>query len=162
MNLCSRCHKNPAVVYITKMEGDKTTNEGLCIACAKELGIAPINSMIEQMGITDEDIENMNSEMAGIMSSLENDPEALQNFIGGMLGDENEEGGAPTAPLDFLSGFMPGGKNEESANAKDTKEKDKKNPIFSCVLLGFRALRKSLKLPFATGKGRGERQGKEK
>ena len=129
MNLCSRCHKNPAVVYITKMEGDKTTNEGLCIACAKELGIAPINNMIEQMGITDEDIENMNSEMAGIMSSMENDPEAFQNFMsgfGGMLGGENEEGGAPTAPLDFLSGFMPGGKGEDSTSAKDTKEKDKK------------------------------------
>ena len=71
MNLCSRCHKNPAVVYITKMEGDKTINEGLCIACAKELGIAPINDMIEKMGITDEDLENMNSEMANFMNSME-------------------------------------------------------------------------------------------
>lgn len=133
MNLCSRCHKNPAVVYITKMEGDKTTNEGLCIACAKELGIAPINSMIEQMGITDEDIENMNSEMAGIMSNIENDPEALQNFMSGfgsIMGEDNEEGGAPTAPLDFLSGFMPGGKNEEGGNTKDTKDKKEKKNHF--------------------------------
>lgn len=129
MNLCSRCHKNPAVVYITKMEGDKTTNEGLCIACAKELGIAPINNMIEQMGITDEDIENMNSEMAGLMSSMENDPEAFQSFMsgfGGMMGEGMEEGGAPTAPLDFLSGFMPGNGESTDANQKDTKDKTKK------------------------------------
>ncbi|MBO5060544.1 MAG: ATP-dependent Clp protease ATP-binding subunit [Clostridia bacterium] len=128
MNLCSRCHKNPAVVYITKMEGDKTTNEGLCIACAKELGIGPINTMIEQMGITDADIENMNSEMASFMSNIEEDPEALEGLMSGFFGGESEEGGAPTAPLDFLSGFMPGGKGDEKAQEvdKNSKEKSKK------------------------------------
>lgn len=125
MNLCSRCHKNPAVVYITKMEGDKTTNEGLCIACAKELGIGPINNMIEQMGITDDDIESINSEMANFM----NDPEALEGLMSGFYGGENgEEGGAPTAPLDFLSGFMPGRNEEGSAKTdnKDGKDSSKK------------------------------------
>ncbi len=125
MNLCSRCHKNPAVVYITKMEGDKTTNEGLCIACAKELGIGPINNMIEQMGITDDDIENINSEMANFM----NDPEALEGLMSGFYGGEAmEEGGAPTAPIDFLSSFM-SGKNEENSSkteSKDGKDHSKK------------------------------------
>ena len=58
MTLCSRCGVNPAVLFITKMEGDKTTNEGLCLACAKKLGIAPIDNMMAQLGISDEDIEN--------------------------------------------------------------------------------------------------------
>ena len=125
MNLCSRCQKNPAVVYITKMEGDKTTNEGLCIACAKELGIAPINNMIEQMGITDADIENMNSEMANFMNNMENDPEAFEGLMSGFFGGaEGEEGGAHTAPLDFLSGFMPGKKDE---NAQETDQKNSKD-----------------------------------
>lgn len=131
MNLCSRCHKNPAVVYITKMEGDKTINEGLCIACAKELGIAPINNMIEQMGITDEDIENMNSEMTNFMNNMESDPEALEGMMSGMFG-EGEEGGAPTAPFDFLSGLMKEkSSDDKSANAADKKDGKNKRPFSS-------------------------------
>ncbi|MDD6736296.1 MAG: AAA family ATPase [Clostridiales bacterium] len=125
MNLCSRCHKNPAVVYITKMEGDKTTNEGLCLACAKELGIAPINNMIEQMGITDDDIENINSEMSDFMDTIGDNPEALEGLMSGMFPHEGEEGGAPSAPLDFLSGFMPGRQGEAQPNT-DKKDSSKK------------------------------------
>ena len=47
--ICSKCGKYPAVVYITKMEGNKTTNEGLCLKCARELGIEPINRMVNNM-----------------------------------------------------------------------------------------------------------------
>lgn len=132
MNLCSRCHKNPAVVYITKMEGDKTINEGLCIACAKELGIAPINDMIEKMGITDEDLENMNSEMANFMNSMEEDPEAFQNMMAGMLGGGLEEGGAPTAPFDFMSGFMKDKPTDDESKTEnsDKDKKDKKKKVF--------------------------------
>lgn len=125
MKLCSRCQKNPAVVFITKMEGDKTINEGLCIACAKELGIAPINSMIEQMGITDEDIENMNSEMANLMNTMEEDPEALAGMMAGMIGN-GEEGGAPTAPFDFLPGFMKDNSENNDVSSKKEDKKDKK------------------------------------
>lgn len=52
--VCSRCKKRMAVVFMTRMEGDKTVNEGLCLKCAKELGIQPVNEMMEKMGITDE------------------------------------------------------------------------------------------------------------
>ena len=45
VNLCTRCKVNPAVIYITKMEGGKTTTEGLCLSCAKEMGVAPIDKM---------------------------------------------------------------------------------------------------------------------
>ena len=71
MTLCSRCGKNPAVIFITKMEGDKTTNEGLCLSCAKSMGIAPLNQMMENMGInSEEDIENLNNEMSEFMSNM--------------------------------------------------------------------------------------------
>ncbi len=125
MNLCSRCHKNPAVIYITKMEGDKTTNEGLCISCAKELGIGPINTMIEQMGINDADIENINSEMANFMNSFENDPEALEGLISGLGNPEDEEGGAPAAPFNFLSGIL-GGKSDSEKSGTEQKDASKK------------------------------------
>lgn len=61
--MCSRCHKHVAVVFITKLEGGQSKNEGLCLKCAKELGIKPIDDMIQKMGITDEDLENLTSEM---------------------------------------------------------------------------------------------------
>ena len=54
MTLCAKCKKNPAVFFITKMENGKTTSEGLCLSCAKELGIAPINQMIDNFGVSDE------------------------------------------------------------------------------------------------------------
>ena len=57
--MCSRCHKHVAVVFITKLEGGQSKNEGLCLKCAKELGIKPIDDMIQKMGITDEDLENL-------------------------------------------------------------------------------------------------------
>ena len=61
--LCSRCKKNVAVVFISKMEGDKTTNEGLCLKCAKELGLPQVDDMMKRMGISDEDLDTLNSEM---------------------------------------------------------------------------------------------------
>ena len=56
--MCSRCHKHVAVVFITKLEGGQSKNEGLCLKCAKELGIKPIDDMIQKMGITDEQLED--------------------------------------------------------------------------------------------------------
>ena len=57
--LCSRCKKNLAVVFVTKIENGVTKNEGLCLKCAKELGIKPVSDMMERFGITDSDLENM-------------------------------------------------------------------------------------------------------
>ena len=70
--LCSRCKKNVAVVFISKMEGDKTTNEGLCLKCAKELGLPQVDDMMKRMGISDEDLDTLNSEMLQAMSGVEN------------------------------------------------------------------------------------------
>ena len=59
--LCSRCKKNVAVIFITKVENGKSTNEGLCLKCAKELGIKQVDEIVERMGITDEDLDSSSS-----------------------------------------------------------------------------------------------------
>ena len=70
--LCSRCKKNVAVVFISKMEGDKTTNEGLCLKCAKELGLPQVDEMMKRMGISDEDLDTINNEMMQAFNGVEN------------------------------------------------------------------------------------------
>ena len=61
--LCSKCKKNLAVVFITKIENGETINEGYCLKCAKELGIKPVDDMISRMGLSDEDLESISGEM---------------------------------------------------------------------------------------------------
>ncbi len=130
MNLCSRCKKNPAVIFIAKMEGDKTVQEGLCLPCAKEMGIAPLNKMIENLGISDDDIDMLNDEMSEFMTNMENinDPEAIEGL---MECGENEEGGAPAAPIDFLKNMFSAGqnKNEESKTGKTRQKKSGKKSM---------------------------------
>ena len=92
MQMCSRCHKRVAVVYITKFENGETVNEGLCLPCAKALGIKPVNDMIEKMGISDEEMERMSGEMEGVVQSL------IESQ------DDHEDGGAPA--IDFPKLFQ--------------------------------------------------------
>ena len=110
--LCSRCHKNPAVFFISKVDGDKTTNEGLCIQCAMELNIGPIKQIMESMGISEDEMEEVSEQMKQIM---ENDGE-----------DGFQPGGA--MPLSFLQGMF-GNKPEESESetggSTETKEEPK-------------------------------------
>ena len=61
--MCSRCKKRLAVVFMTRLEGDKTINEGLCLKCAKEMGLKPVSDLMDKMGITDDDLENMSDQM---------------------------------------------------------------------------------------------------
>ena len=61
--LCSRCHKNPAVFFISKIDGDKTTNEGLCIKCAMELNIGPVKQIMDQMGISEDEMNDVAEQM---------------------------------------------------------------------------------------------------
>ena len=66
--LCSHCNKNIAVIFITKIEGDKTVNEGLCLSCAKKLGIKPVEQFLDTMNIDDEQMESLNSEISELFS----------------------------------------------------------------------------------------------
>ncbi len=68
MPLCSRCHKNVAVVFISKLEQGGATNEGYCLKCARELGLKPIDGLMQQMGITDEDLDQLTDEMSNMQA----------------------------------------------------------------------------------------------
>ncbi|HIR56039.1 MAG TPA: hypothetical protein IAA54_00055, partial [Candidatus Gallacutalibacter pullicola] len=67
--LCSRCHKRPAVVFIAS-GNDPQHTQGLCLVCAKELGIKPVNDLMEKMGITDDQLEAMEAQMDGLMNMM--------------------------------------------------------------------------------------------
>lgn len=128
MELCARCHKNPAVLYITKMEGNKTTSEGLCLSCAKSLGIKPLNNMIEQLGVNDDDIDTLNSQMSEFIENM-GGIDGLNDFSS-LMGEaepdsENDEGGAATAPLEKMLGGLFGNlqgfdRSQESDGAQKT------------------------------------------
>ena len=66
--LCSRCNKNIAVIFVTKMEGENSVSEGLCLKCAKELGIKPVDDLMTKLGISDEELDAMTNEMMGMLS----------------------------------------------------------------------------------------------
>lgn len=119
--LCSKCKMRPAVIFMTKMDGDKQSDsEGLCLKCAME-STGPIKQMMENMGITEDDVDEM-SEQFGAMMGMGDDGEGF------------EPGGIPTFP--FLQGMM--GKKDaaeedavaetEAASENDSKDKKGKNP----------------------------------
>ena len=111
--VCSRCKKRPAVVFITRMEGDKTVNDGLCLTCAKELGIKPVGDLLDKFGITDDDMEQMDQQLGELMNSAEGDGDG-----------DFEPGGAATFPfLQNLFGVT--GPQEGGATAPPQKEQDK-------------------------------------
>ena len=126
--LCSRCKKRPAVIFVTKIENNETVNEGLCIKCAKELGIKPISQMIEQMGISDEELDDMCEQMNGMMG--DGDGFSTPSF------DGFEGGGAQSMNLfqklmSNLTGGMqppaPSSENGSTDSKENGKKKDKKN-----------------------------------
>ena len=69
--MCSRCGKNVAVVFITKIENGQAKNEGLCLKCARELHIKPVDDMINKMGITDDELDNLTGEMMSALTGGE-------------------------------------------------------------------------------------------
>ena len=119
--LCSRCKKNIATVFITRMEGDKTVNEGLCLKCAKSLGLPQVNEMMQRMGITDEDLDNLNNEMMQAMDSIENVEE--------LPGGEDDEEAGKTATFPFLNRLFNNGGElapKEETPAEDGSRREKK------------------------------------
>ena len=82
--LCSRCKKRVAVVFVTRMDGEKSVNEGYCLTCAKELGIKPVDEYLQNMGISSEDLENMDNqlmEMSGIREDGVDDGKSLFQLL---------------------------------------------------------------------------------
>ena len=107
--ICTRCKKRPAVVFITAMQGDEKKNEGLCLVCAKELGLPQVDEYIKQMGISDEDLELFSNQLMDIAE-----------------GDSFEPGGSETMPS-FLSNLFGGGSSIiPESNSEEPKKTDSK------------------------------------
>ena len=110
--LCSRCNKNIAVIFITKIENGKSSNEGLCLSCAKKLGIKQVDDLVKQMGISEEDLDNMSEEMMSMLGGDMNSETAdedeiesqtatfpfLSKLFGGMTGASNLPAKQPEPP----------------------------------------------------------------
>lgn len=109
VKMCSRCGKNVAVVFITKMEGTETKNEGLCLKCARELHIKPVDEMMEKMGISDEDLDSLSGDMMNALNGVE----SLMDIDG--TDDDNDDDGK-TATFPFLNRLF-GGQNGQNANS---------------------------------------------
>lgn len=112
--ICSKCKKRPAIVFIQKLEGEQMINEGLCWSCAKEMGLPQISSMMESMGMSEEEFDMMNNQLSEITD-----------------GDSFELGGAETMPslLSSLFGGMPleNGEVDHVSQEKTSKKKNSKD-----------------------------------
>ncbi|MBQ4647933.1 MAG: ATP-dependent Clp protease ATP-binding subunit [Clostridia bacterium] len=112
--MCSRCKQRVAVVFVTRMEGNKTINEGLCLKCAKELGVKPVTDIIEKMGINEEDLDAMMDEVNSLMPMDDED------------GENGEDSGrAPAINFGALFPNMGGNKNQNANGEKKPEDKKK-------------------------------------
>ncbi len=112
--ICSKCKKRPAVIFVSRVDGDKTTQEGYCIKCASELNIGPIKQMMQSMGITEDDIDAVSEQFGDMMENL----------------DDFQLGGAGTMP--FMQNFLnnnPMGNNSSAENevTEDEDENEKED-----------------------------------
>ena len=107
--ICSKCKKRPAVIFVSRVEGEKTTQEGFCIKCATELNIGPIKQMMQNMGITEDDIEAVSEQFGDIMDNM----------------DDFQLGGAGTMP--FMQNLF-GGNNQIAAQGEETQTDTEDNP----------------------------------
>ncbi len=99
--ICARCKKNVAVIFITKIDGNNTKNEGLCLKCARELHIKPVDDIISKMGLSDEDLDALQGDMGTMLGE---GLAALQQAA--TDADENEDDEGKTATFPFLSRLM--------------------------------------------------------
>ncbi|MBQ7788328.1 MAG: ATP-dependent Clp protease ATP-binding subunit [Clostridia bacterium] len=129
MEMCARCKKRPATVYITKIENNVQKQEGLCLMCAKELGIKPVNDIMTKMGITEDELENM-EKMFSDMFPVAQDSD-----------DEDDDG--PT--IDFSKMMKNAGFGKEKGEKGDKKKKDQRKHLNTfCTNLTQSALNNKL------------------
>ena len=157
MPLCSRCHKNVAVVFISKMEEGSTSNEGYCLKCAKELGLKPIDGLMRDLGITEDDLDQITDEMTNmhsLMNTENDDAEDAEIDPDEDDADDQDDsfdfGGTHTFP--FLDKMFSGNDNteapreksgtdvrEDDARRKKKEAKKRKNLSAYCTDLTYRA-----------------------
>ena len=124
------------MVFITRLENDKSINEGICLVCAKDLGIKPINDMLRSMGISDEEISGMSDSIAGMMENVsENLPDDISE-------QDLTDGKLPTMNLGEILGFpqRKRGADEAPKGKSAVKESSKKTLNLYCTNLNKKAL----------------------
>ena len=144
--LCSRCKKNVAVVFISRMnEKNEMVNEGLCLKCAAQLGLPQVEEMMKRMGITPEDLENINSEMMQAFGGAEEMSDLPED------GGEDDEESGKTATFPFLNRLFSNSSNPPAEQPRDNagagqqqpagRKKDQKRKFLDnyCINLSQRA-----------------------
>lgn len=130
LKMCSKCGKRPAVVFISDPNQKGGEPSGLCLVCAKEMGLKPVDDILKKMNISDEDIAGISEQMMEMMNMDENDEL-----------DDDLNGGAPSFP--FLNNiFGSTDKKDEDKNTKeDKKHKNKKRKFLNnyCINLTQKA-----------------------
>ena len=115
MVLCSVCKENIAIVFITKIVNGKQTQEGLCLTCAKKQGIQPINQLIEQTGMTEEELDSLNKQVGDLFENLD------VNNLNSLPANHNpSNSGNPI--FNFINKAFP--KNEEAPESFREQQKD--------------------------------------
>ncbi|MBQ8146465.1 MAG: ATP-dependent Clp protease ATP-binding subunit [Clostridia bacterium] len=112
--MCARCKKRPATVYIMKLENNVQKQEGLCLQCAKELGIKPVNDFMQKMGISEEELENMEKMFSEMLPVSQE-------------GDDESEG--PTIDFSKLMKNAGFGSGESKDSSKEKKKKDNRKNL---------------------------------
>ena len=137
--LCVRCKKRPAIVFVQKLEAGEAKSEGYCLSWARELGIKPVDDIMKQFGISDQDLEAMEERFAGMMENGDMDPAAMMQQLGMMApqddadgdeapDDDTDEGGdgdfTPGGNATFPFGIFGGRRKAEEAPEKEAKSKN--------------------------------------
>ena len=124
--LCARCKKNMAVVFINRIENGNSQQEGLCLKCARELHIKPIDDIIAKMGISDEDLDGLSGEMMEAMQALSGGEDGLME-IENSDSDTDDDGKTATFPfLNRLFGAQ-NNLNRDASSAPDKNERGGKD-----------------------------------
>ena len=122
--LCSRCKKNVAVVFISRMnEKNEMVNEGPCLKCAAQLGLPQVEEMMKRMGITPEDLENINSEMMQAFGGAEEMSDLPEDS-----GEDDEESGK-TATFPFLNRLFSNSSNPPAEQPRDNAGAGQQQPV---------------------------------
>ncbi len=139
--ICSKCKKRPAMVFITRVENGNTINEGICLSCASELGIRPVNDMLKKMGIDDEAIQNMSAEIDGLMES-------------GLV-ESDDNGKVPTLNLGELFGMPVNPANQaQQKRSQNNKGKSDERKLLSTYCTNLNDKARSGKIDRIVGRDR--------
>ena len=146
--MCTKCKKNVAVVFITKVENGVTMNEGYCLKCARSLGIPQIDQAVRQMGISEEDLDMLSDEMSSMFGQRENNGE-----------EDGDEIDSQTATFPLLNqmfgnsgGAKPAPKQQEAQEEDPKKKKNRHHKFLDSYCMDLTARARSGKLDKVIGR----------